>query len=365
MKFFFEENENKPGIYKILNTHTNRVYIGQTIRTFKKRWGEHVFELKNNIPAHKFLLNDYNKCFKELGHDNFLEFHIVYKFNNTSTEELNNFEEGTIALYWGINCYNTIKEINGSERSCYSLTPEESSRMHSEVMKRMWEDPEIRKSFIEFRKEKWNSPEGKLEASQRSQKFWSNEDNKIKMSERIKKRLQNLEIKNKLIAQLNTPEAKEKFSETMKERYKTDPEFKQKMKEITSKNISIRNSTQPVKIYGSLISPEGIVYENISHVPTFAKQHNLYKQSVYSLLLNKETKSCKGWRRYPLEPKEKTVKSSTPEKRKEFYLIHAAGREFKGNNVTKFARENNISFKSIYRVIQGKQKQTCGWRLKK
>jgi group I intron endonuclease len=49
------------------------------------------------------------------------------------------------------------------------------------------------------------------------------------------------------------------------------------------------------KVYGSLISPDDKIYENVTHIPTFAKEHGLIKQNLYSLLLGK-VKSCQGWK---------------------------------------------------------------------
>ena len=67
----------------------------------------------------------------------------------------------------------------------------------------------------------------------------------------------------------------------------------------TSKTARAKShSNKPyAKVYGSLVSPDGTVYHNVTNVSVFAKQHELCKQSVYSLLLGK-AHVHKGWTRY-------------------------------------------------------------------
>ena len=72
MKFIYELHANKPGIYKIINTRTNRIYVGQA-KEFKKRWFGHRTSLLSGKHFNKFLLADFNKCKTELGNDDFLE----------------------------------------------------------------------------------------------------------------------------------------------------------------------------------------------------------------------------------------------------------------------------------------------------
>lgn len=85
-----------------------------------------------------------------------------------------------------------------------------------------------------------------------------------------------------------------KRAQTYRDRLATDSEFKAKMQAHGRKNLAKRNATQPVKTYGSLLAPDGPIHENISHLPTLAKEHGLQKQNLYSLL-NSKVKSHKGW----------------------------------------------------------------------
>lgn len=114
MKFIYQENSRKSGIYRIFNTHNNRIYIGQTKR-FKGRWSSHKSSLLNNKHNNKFLLNDFNKCKKALGHDDFLEFDILEIVNGTKEERLKR-EQNWIDSVWDnqIKCYN----LNPKAQSC-------------------------------------------------------------------------------------------------------------------------------------------------------------------------------------------------------------------------------------------------------
>jgi len=128
MKFKYQDHANNSGIYKILNTHTNRVYIGQA-RTFKKRWYDYSNHLPKNKGHNKFLLNDFKKCFEELGHTDFLEFHVLEAMPSSTKEQRKEREEYWIAQFYDgqKECYNFRKTVD-RERSCWSSTPEETRK---------------------------------------------------------------------------------------------------------------------------------------------------------------------------------------------------------------------------------------------
>ena len=81
------------GIYKILNTKNNKVYIGQT-KDYDKRIREHLRYLKNNTHQNKYLQRTYNKY----GADIF-EFSLI---EECSEKELTIREQYWIDFYGGI-----------------------------------------------------------------------------------------------------------------------------------------------------------------------------------------------------------------------------------------------------------------------
>ena len=76
MKFNYGNFWKFGGIYKIINSINDRVYIGSA-SCFRERWAAHKHSLLNGKHSNTFLQNDYNKCKEEVGNDNFLEFHVV------------------------------------------------------------------------------------------------------------------------------------------------------------------------------------------------------------------------------------------------------------------------------------------------
>lgn len=144
MRFIYQEHSLKPGIYKILNTHTNRVYIGQA-KEFKARWNGHKRSLITEKHQNKFLLNDFRKCSEELGHDDFLEFHVLEIMEGSSKEERNLKEEEWIAKFWDKQqlCYNFKQKTEAQERSCFSLTPEETLTKRAAKLRGQKRSPEF------------------------------------------------------------------------------------------------------------------------------------------------------------------------------------------------------------------------------
>lgn len=300
MKLIYNEHSLKPGIYKILNTHTGRQYIGQAKR-FKERWRSHASSLLKGKHQNKFLQADFNKCKEVLGHDDFLEFHVLEVLEGSTKEERNKREEESIgSIYHDLLpdgsrvCYNFKEKTEALERSCYSNTPEETKAKKSDSMKKVWENEVYRSTLAEKAKRFWNTEEGKATASKRAQTIWNDPEHQEAMSLWMKNRMSDPEVKEAAIKSLNTEESVRKRAETYRGRLASEPEFKAKMQAHGRKNIAKRNSSQPVKTYGSVQAPDGTVYRNISHIPTFAKTHGLQKQNLYSLLSGK-IKSHKGW----------------------------------------------------------------------
>ena len=300
MKLVYNEHSLKPGIYKILNTHTNRTYIGQA-KELKARWKGHCRSLLAGRHQNRFLQADFNKCREALGHDDFLEFHVLEVLEGSTKEERNKREEEYIGnIYHALLpdgsrvCYNFKEKTEALERSCYSNTPEETKAKKSDSMKKVWENEVYRSTLAEKAKRFWNTEEGKATASKRAQIIWNDPERQEAMSLRMKNQMSNPEVKEATVKSLNAEESVRKRADTYRNRLTSEPEFKAKMQACGRKNIAKRNSSQPVKTYGSVQAPDGTVYHNISHIPTFAKTHGLQKQNLYSLLSGK-IKSHKGW----------------------------------------------------------------------
>ena len=267
MQFIYQSHANQPGIYKILNTHTNRTYIGQAAR-FERRWYDHKRQLLNRRHQNKFLLNDFMKSREQLGHDDFLEFHVLEIMENSTKEQRNQREEEWIAEHWDKQdlCYNFKQKTARKERSCYSLTPEETRQKISEGTKKGLANPEIREKLRLARVGKPSPTKG--------MKFGPCSDEKrLKISQANKGQIP--VIKGKKLADLvGTERARE---------------------------LSTQSKLRATKIYDGffLQAPSGVVYTRIEGIGQFCLEHNL-DRNILSRLLRGQCDEHKGWKLLPV-----------------------------------------------------------------
>lgn len=153
MKFNYEGLSLKSGIYKIINTHTNRIYIGSS-HEFKTRWHNgHVSSLLKNKHQNKFLQADFNKCKEALGGtDDFLEFHVIQLMEGSTKEKRKLAEQVWIDKYFdnGKLCYNLKKKASVSRAEVPSKNPEETRQKHSKTSKELWANPVFREKLLEI-----------------------------------------------------------------------------------------------------------------------------------------------------------------------------------------------------------------------
>lgn len=266
MKFNYQTHANKPGIYKITNTHTSRIYIGQA-QKLKNRWNDHKRHLLYGTHSNKFLQNDFNKCREELRHDDFLEFDVLEVMEGSTKEQRCAREEVLIQKVWDqcVNCYNIKKEVASKDRTCYSRTPEETSKIISENSKKYWSDPEWKAAQLEKMKLNAQKEEYRAKLSVSSKLMWSSEEFKASQKEKLK------------AAAANRP-----------------AEIEQRRIERSA--ATRRATLEKIKLYGVLIAPDGTEHE-VWNVRRFASEHGLESNRRQLLrVLNGTRDTCKGWR---------------------------------------------------------------------
>lgn len=150
------------GVYVIFNSHNWRIYVGSSKR-FRTRWKDgHVRSLLLNKHSNKFLQADFNKCKELLGHDEFLEFHVLENMPRSTREERLKVEEKWIKVHFdgGKNCYN-LSDKAISREGFGSFDPEETKRKHSEASKKLWQNPAYREQQSKIQsvktKEQWQN----------------------------------------------------------------------------------------------------------------------------------------------------------------------------------------------------------------
>lgn len=283
MKFHYQSQANLSGIYKILNTHTNRAYVGQC-KLFKVRWNQHKLSLLNDKHQNKFLLNDFKKCLEELGHDDFLEFHVLEVMEGSSKEERNLKEEEWIAKFWDSQqlCYNFKQKANETERSCFSHTPEETRELLSEAQKRLWQNPVERIKRIEGSDGKRRENIGKS-----SSEAWASmsesqqKDISQKRESLTKDSWRDPSIRERRMSGLKANSWK--VSEAHTAKVLSDPDYHARL---------VAQGQASAKTY-QMLSPTGeqTIIHNMSK---FCRENNLVKGHMIAVS-NGKAKSHKGW----------------------------------------------------------------------
>lgn len=245
MRFNYEEHSLKSGIYKILNTHTNRIYVGQC-SSFKKRWYQHSQSLKTNKHQNKFLLNDFRKCREELGHDDFLEFHVLEVMEGSTKKQRSKREEELIAQWFdgGKQCYNLISRAVSRE-DCPSKNPEETRKKLSASSKAKWSNPEFKDATRKAIQAGTMKPKSRKLRSDVMKTVWENPEHR-----------------KKVVAHRQRPELKEAF------------------KLNCPSDIAVKKSIEARrKLYGKLCSPTGETYE-VWSLTEFCQVHGLGSQNI-------------------------------------------------------------------------------------
>ena len=269
MKLVYNEHSLKLGIYKILNTHTNRTYIGQA-KELKARWKGHCRSLLAGRHQNRFLQADFNKCRDALGHDDFLEFHVLEVMVGSTKEERNSREEWWIAQLYELKlpdasraCYNFKEKTESKERGCYSNTPDEARAKKSLKSKEMWTSPEFKKATCEAIREGVMKPEARELRSRRMKEVWERPEHR-----------------EKVVAHRQRSELKEAF------------------KTNCPSDIAVAKSIEArKKLYGKVISPTGEVYE-VWSLSEFCRTHGLGEKSRANLgrLLAGKYQQVLGWK---------------------------------------------------------------------
>lgn len=218
MKFIYNGNSNKSGVYKIINTTNGRIYIGSA-KLFKTRAQHHIKSLLKGTHHNKFLQHDFNKCGKDA-----FEFHILKVVE--AEKDVRFFAEQKYVDEYFDNqdlCYNFKKKTVQKERSCYSKTPEETSQLISENMKRLWSDPEYKQkglaNMTKIQKYKTKEMYEKVSKALTGKKLSPEHIEKIKKASFGKKLTK--EQKQMRRDYKHTPEAIEKIREYQKGRKKS------------------------------------------------------------------------------------------------------------------------------------------------
>ncbi len=147
------------GIYRIINTTNNRIYIGSSNR-IRRRYHNHLGCLMNSVHQNKFLQHDWNKC----GADSFV-FEVIEVENNK--ENRLTLEQLYIDKHYDHQkqCYNLMDNARANregtknrfpipldDKRRQSPSPELKAKRAAGLRKAYEEDPELRAKRAEITK---------------------------------------------------------------------------------------------------------------------------------------------------------------------------------------------------------------------
>ncbi len=230
---------NASYVYCILNTQTNRRYVGSTIN-YSHRKADHIHRLRKGVHYSQAMQNDYD----EFGEESFVVFKLeeVLTFDN---KELFDREQ-----YW-MDKYQPVYNVNPKAGNTFTdYAREKSKEWHIKKGHRV------------------QSQEEKDKRSTSLKKFYKEHPNYLSISEEQKQHL----------SKINTGKNNPNWGKTRSQ------ETLDKM----AKSMSKRE-------WNGLVSPDGIVYNSIMNLSKFAKDHNLCEYTLYGVFRGKP-KSHKGWR---------------------------------------------------------------------
>jgi group I intron endonuclease len=244
-------------IYEILNTSSNRVYIGQTIRGIVKiRWNDHVWKLNNNIHSNKYLQEDWNKFGK-----NIFKFNVIKKCE--SEDELDNLEKLYIKEYKNKNLSYNISD--GGQQSKVAYYKKWYGLISPTGV--VYKNIENMEKFARL----YNLDADKLRqvsmGKRYSYKGW-------KTLSREKKSGYAIPVGHKM-----SLESSLKKSKSLKLAY------------AEGRKVAGEHSK---KTYSGIISPDGKIYTNITGLSGFCREHGLSKGNMSDLCSGK-IKQYKGW----------------------------------------------------------------------
>ena len=290
MQFNYEGNSLKSGVYEIINTSNNRIYIGSA-KEFKSRWQAHARQLRSGKHSNKYLQHDFNKC----GTDAF-EFSILELTEGTKEERLLREQIYLDKHHDKMElCYNFQK---------HAFSPD-GNKTHSESLKEVWQRPEYRASQSKVQsqrtKELWQEPEYRAKHEEKIREFTQTEEYRQKLSEAAKAKWSDPEFQDRAKAICQSEEFKKgvgehsrtlwrdmehrtKQSKSRKASWEADPERKQK--------ASDRMKVRLAKTY-TLQSPEGEVV-TFTNMSSFCLEMGLHPSGLCNVAKGKWA-SYKGW----------------------------------------------------------------------
>lgn len=219
---------NRAGVYVILNIVNDKVYVGSTTRSFRRRWNDHKRDLRLGKHCNKHLQRSWEKYGEAAFRFEILEFTDSKDVLEKEQEAIDAFQ--SFDLNFGYNncpvagnsmgCIATdeAKEIMSQRRKEYLLRhPEFNSWMSSEKQKLYAECPEVREQISQSLKRYYEAhPEAMDNWRTKIAEYWRDGSKRREMSDKKKQ------------FYVDNPSARKKASQVSLEKW-NDPEYRKRV----------------------------------------------------------------------------------------------------------------------------------------
>ncbi len=215
------------GAYKWTNLQTGMVYVGGAYKSFEGRRLDHLQSLRRGTHQNKHFQASWNKWGEESFEFSRIECCHPNKVKAAEQRWLDHYEAGNHKL-----SYNNSPTA-GSNLGC--KMPEEGKAKLRKTSKAMWEDPEIRGRIVA----KLNTPEALEKNSKHQKEVWSDPEFKAKMKAMHVERCKDPAVRQKMsedIAAAWDEEKKAAKSEFMVDKWQ-DPTYCELMEEAHKRRM--------------------------------------------------------------------------------------------------------------------------------
>jgi group I intron endonuclease len=285
MQFEYNGYSLKSGIYQITNKIDNKIYIG-SCKLFKIRAYQHLKSLKKQKHSNRHLQASFNKYGTDAFMFEVLEIIEGDKIIRTTREK--ELLDEQIALGNWENCYNFQKNPIQNDRSFFSKNPHTIKQILSEKSKKLWQNPEFVKKITKSRLAATGTEEYKQNLVEGLKNSWKNNPNRReKFSKTMKEKYKDPEYKEKVVRGMISKEAIEKSRNTQRRNIsvKEEASLKERMAQIKEVKdwIGVKQNRAKDFTDANLLSPDGIHYKRIYNLNDFAKNINFDRKDAWKL----------------------------------------------------------------------------------
>lgn len=296
VQFNYSGLSKASGIYVIFNSYNWRIYVGSS-KEFKNRWTNgHYKSLVKGKHQNKFLQSDFNKCRELLGHDDFLEFHVLENMPGSTREQRLATEEKWLRIHFdsGKQCYNLIDKA--LSREGFSDKKQRKTRNDKGTGKQVYYVKKGRKFGLPpWNKGKTNcySTETLLLMKQGNFGKKHSEETKKKISQSNKDRNFSQETKDK-IREACMKTKNHRFGKPMHENTKNALLKANKNRKLQDHVIDALRKSREKTYNVKLMDPDGNEHGPITNLSNFCKTHNLERSLLIKVIRN-QRKHHKNW----------------------------------------------------------------------